>query len=60
MFLRRREMRCLRHKIHTNLFLSLLTSNLCWILIAVIQVSLIITYTNLFLSLLTSTSAGSS
>ncbi len=53
-------MRCLRHKIHTNLFLSLLTSNLCWILIAVIQVSLIITYTNLFLSLLTSTSAGSS
>ena len=35
-----REMRCLRNKIHTNLFLSLLTSNLCWILIAIIQVGL--------------------
>ena len=33
-----REMRCLRHKIHANLFVSLLTSNLGWILIAVLQV----------------------
>merc|ERR1719483_243131 len=31
-FLYFREMRCLRHKIHLNLFLSLLTANLDWVL----------------------------
>jgi len=31
-FLYFREMRCLRHKIHLNLFLSLLTANMDWVL----------------------------
>ena len=33
-----REMRCLRHKIHLNLFLSLLTANLDWVLSYATQV----------------------
>ena len=31
-------MRCLRHKIHLNLFLSLLTANLAWVLSFAVQV----------------------
>ena len=34
-----REMRCLRNKIHTNLFFTFVLSNACWIGTAVIQVS---------------------
>ncbi len=33
-----REMRCLRNKIHTNLFITFVLSNSCWIGTAVIQV----------------------
>merc|ERR1719483_1031777 len=36
-FLYFREMRCLRHKIHLNLFLSLLTANLDWVLSYAVQ-----------------------
>lgn len=32
-----REMKCLRHKIHLNLFLSVLTANLDWIIIYAVQ-----------------------
>ena len=38
-FLYFREMRCLRHKIHLNLFLSLLTANMDWVLSYGVQVS---------------------
>ena len=34
-----REMKCLRHKIHLNLFLSVLTANLSWVLSYAVQVS---------------------
>ena len=32
-----REMRCLRNKIHANLFLTYILANSCWILTAVMQ-----------------------
>jgi hypothetical protein len=32
-----REMRCLRNKIHTNLFLTYILANTCWILTALMQ-----------------------
>ena len=34
-----REMRCLRHKIHVGLFLSLILTDIAWIFVAFIQVS---------------------
>jgi len=36
-FLSFREMRCLRHKIHIGLFLSLILTDLAWIFVALIQ-----------------------
>ena len=33
-----REMKCLRHKIHLNLFLSVLTANLVWVVSYAVQV----------------------
>ena len=33
-----REMKCLRHKIHLNLFVSVLSANLAWLLVYVITV----------------------
>ena len=32
-----REMRCLRNKIHSNLFLTFILTNTCWIITAVMQ-----------------------
>ena len=32
-----REMRCLRNKIHANLFLTFILTNTCWIITAVMQ-----------------------
>lgn len=38
LFLACREMRCLRNKIHTNLFITIILSNSCFIVTALVQV----------------------